>query len=454
MTNHGRFLATLGRRPGLAALAVALLLGVGVSHPALAQSLNDQYVRLLSNNCEGLLGPNGTPGRVEFGPNLFNICTIPATGSGSAAGGGSASVRSSVNSVQNTVLQRRLDRARGNQPPGGGGGGGGTAPSPWATWEPGAEVSLVTSTPTWEADGGGGHGDLLSRRWDVFASLGYESLDRTVTDFEDGYSSGIGGITVGFDYRFADWVVAGLLLTYSNQDGDFDGGGDFDITSLIPTLYASFLPSDRSFVQVVLGRSSQSSDVQRNVQLVLQSADPSGFRIASGMPSSSVDGTVDLAGAQGGYDFSSGRFTYGPRAAVNYSKTDVDAYVEDGSSGLELQVTNQSVKSVQGVLGFFGSWALSSKRGVFLPQLNVEYVREFEDVPDVLNAQFVEDLRGPDATVFPYQTNTPDSDFFNVEVGFSAVLANGIQPYVTLRGMFGNDLFDSYAINAGVRFEL
>jgi len=39
-------------------------------------------------------------------------------------------------------------------------------------------------------------------------------------------------------------------------------------------------------------------------------------------------------------------------------------------------------------------------------------------------------------------------------VGFSAVLANGVSPYLSLRKMLGNDLFDSFAVNAGVRFEL
>lgn len=448
MTNYGRILAILGRRPGLAALAAALLLGVGVSDPARAQSLNSQYVQYLSNNCEGLLGPQGN--RTGIGPNLLNICAAPA-GPASSPGSSSASVQSSVNSVQNTILQRRLDRARGNQPPGGGGGAGGTAPSPWTTWQPGAEVSLFTGTPSWEADAGGGHGDLLSRRWDVFASLGYESLDRTATEFEDGYDSGIGGITVGFDYRFADWVVAGLIVTYSKQDGDFEGGGDFEITSLIPTIFASFLPSDRSFVQVVLGRNSQDFDVKRNAVFVVDAGQPVVF---SGLPASKTDGNVDLASVQFGYDFSPGRVTLGPRVAVNYSQTDVSGYVEDGMSGLELRVTDQTVDSLQGVVGIFGSVAVSSKKGVFLPQFNVEYVREFEDNPSFIDAQFAEDLRGPEALTFPYQTNAPDSDFFNVEVGFSAVLANGIQPYVTLRGMFGNDLFDSYAINAGVRFEL
>ena len=302
----------------------------------------------------------------------------------------------------------------------------------------------------------GASDDYRSRRFDLFGSLGYEVLDRTASDFEDGYDSSIGRATFGLDYRFTDWFVAGLIFTYSQHDGDFDDGGDFENSSLLPTVFASFLPSEKSFVLVSLGLNLQEYDVQREASFVV--ADPLDPNVildaANGTPISTTDADVDLASLQFGYDFSAGNFTYGPRVSGYYSRTTVDSYTEDDGAGLELNVDEQTVKSVQGAVAFFGSWALSSKSGVFLPQFTVEYVREFEDEPTIVDAQFAQDLRGPQAVSFSYETNTPDSDFVNLDVGFSAVLANGILPYVNLRAMFGNDLFDSYSANAGVRFEL
>ena len=152
-----------------------------------------------------------------------------------------------------------------------------------------------------------------------------------------------------------------------------------------------------------------------------------------------------------GYDRSAGKYTFGPRVAANYSRTKVDAFSESGGTGLDLNIDAQTVKSLQAVAGFYGSAAFSKGSGVFVPQFGVEYVHEFEDSRDPVGATLVDDL---DPTPFGYLVNDPDTGFFNIEAGFSAVLPRGIQPYVNIRAMVGNSLFDSVAATFGVRFEL
>jgi len=449
MTNDGVFSRTGLRALRSLAIVGALLCVAGVDDSARAQVLDDEIARLLSLNCDGL-GFFSNPN--DFGRELTTICAnAQNTGNGSSSGGGAAAAQSSVNSVQNSVLQRRLERARAGRPESGEGGSAAAARdsigvASWNDWS-------VLAMDSGSAGEGGGSGDFRSRRFDLFFSLGYEGLDRNVTVFEDGYSSTIGGATLGFDYRFVDWFVAGLIITYSRQEADFDGGGEFENSAFLPTLFATFLPSDRSYLNVSIGRNFQDFDVQRAASFVITpQAGPPGPTV-TGTPISSTDPEVDLASLQFGYDFFAGSFTFGPRLAGYYSRTTIDPYSETSGNGLELRIGEQSVKSMQGTVGFFGAWAIGTERGVFLPQLNVEYVWEFEDEPVIIAAQFAQDNK-TQPTTFTYQTNTPDSDFVNIDLGFSAVLANGISPYVTLRGMLGNDLFDSYAVYAGVRFEL
>ncbi len=435
------------RRLGRLALCLAAMTALDGVRPARAQALNDEIVRLLDMNCQGLadsrtgfLDPN------QLGPRLGAICAFPPTFNGASAGGGSASVQSSTTSIQNSVLQRRLARAK--RPTA----AGGPVTSPWLSRDAIGDASLLLAGPEAESTSGDASDPALgSRRFDLFASGAFESLDRDESRFEDGFDSSVKGATIGADYRFTDKFVVGLLATYGRQEGDFDGGGDFEVTSFVPTLYASILPTEKTFIHVVLGRSAQDFDVERDVRFTVM--DPN-TRVLSGTTTSETDGLIYSAGAQFGYDHSVRQVTFGPRVGVNYSRTTIDAFVETGTSGLELRLDDQTVTSFQGVAGFYGSLALSVGSGVVLPQATVEYVHEFEDSPDLLDAQFAEDLRGTNAATFHYETNAPDSDFFNLEVGVAAVFPRGIQPYINLRAMLGNTHFDNLAGTIGVRFEL
>lgn len=408
--------------------------------PADADTLDEQLLLLLGNNCANL---EFSGDRQQFGENLFAICDFPVTTSGGSSGGGAASPQASALSVRNSLVGRRLERAKRK----GGDGGSASLRGLFRGFLGNAQVegSVASDDPASTA---------ASRSFDVFASGTYESLDREPSPFEDGFDSSIAGGAVGADYRFSDTVVAGLVAGYRKHEGDFAGGGDFEMTAFEPTVYVSVLPSPKTFLQFVAGYAGQDADVNRFVHLELLEPDIPSTRIIEGFVGSATDANVWSGGAQFGSDHAAGSFTYGPRVGVNYSRTTIDAYSESGTTGLELALDERTVESLQGVAGFYGSVALSSASGIWLPQFGVEYVHEFEDDASVVNARFVEDLRGAFATDFNYLTNSPDSDFFNVDAGVAAVFANGIQPFLNVRAMLGNEHFDNLGVTLGIRFEL
>jgi uncharacterized protein with beta-barrel porin domain len=230
----------------------------------------------------------------------------------------------------------------------------------------------------------------VSSRFNIFASGAYETLDRNVTPFEDGYDSSVVGGAFGFDYQFNDKVVAGLVAGYRKQDADFKGGGDFKMTAFEPSIYVSVLPSPKTFLQFVAGYGGQNSDVNRAVHFEVVGSGAS----VDGTAASAGDANAYSASAQFGFDQPAGRFTYGPRVGVNYGQTKIDPYSETGGTGLELTIDGRTVKSLQGVVAFYGSWAISTKNGIVLPQFNLGYVHEFEDDASIVTAQFAEDIRG------------------------------------------------------------
>jgi uncharacterized protein YhjY with autotransporter beta-barrel domain len=419
-------------------LTIACALGAAVTPGVHAQSepipvptLDDQVLFYLGNNCSNL-DPTGAGG---FGPNLENICFYPQ-GIPATAGGGAASPQGSTLSLQNSVIQERLERAKRKKD------------------EESSDSSVAAvmrgRSGKGPAEGGSDSGSSsISKRFSIFASGGYEALDRNVTPYEDGYDSSVLGAAFGFDYQFNDMVVAGMVLGYRQQDADFDGGGDFEMKAFEPSLYALVLPSPKTFLQFVAGYGAQNSDVNRAVHFEVVDSGAS----VDGTAASAGDANAYNASALFGFDQPAGRFTYGPRVGLNYAQTKIDPYSETGGTGLELTIQGRTVKSFQATAGFYGSWAISTKNGIVLPQFTVGYVHEFEDDASIVTAQFAEDLR-PTPTVFTYGTSVPDSDFFNADAGVSVAFARGIQFFVNIRAMLGNSNFDNAGGTVGIRFEL
>ena len=422
-------------------ILVGAVAGVAAS-PAHAQSLDSQVKFYLENQCFNLRFPNGALafGLAPFVGPLVAICGAPQ-GTASTSGGGGASSQGSTLSIQNSLVQQRLERARRKK-------SGDKGASAVASLYSGRSGSAYRERSA-ATDSSGSPSS--PRRFDIFASGGYENVDRKVTAFEDGYESSVLSGAVGADYQFNDLVVAGLVLGYRQHKGDFNGGGDFDMKSFEPSIYVSVLPSQRTFLQFVAGYGGQNSDVNRHTHFDVAS-DP--VFVVDGLAASSADAKAYNGSAQFGFDQPEGRFTFGPRIGVYYSRTTIDPYTETGATGLELRVAERTVKSVEGVIGFYGSAAWSTKSAVVIPQLTVNYIHEFEDKASIASAQFAGDDRGIDAVNFNYQTTVPDADFMNVEGGVVTVFPKGIQLFVNLHTMIGNANFNTFGGTIGLRFEL
>jgi hypothetical protein len=290
----------------------------------------------------------------------------------------------------------------------------------------------------------------------LFATGLIESLDRNVSTFQDGYKSTILGISGGADYRFSQQLVAGVVLTYSNTDGTFQNGGDFSTNSYGGLLFASYLPTDKTFVQLSGGYSRNNYLVSRVA--TAQIPDPFNFpgpivRETRGLASSNSNGDVFNLSALAGSDHAIGRFTVGPRIGMNYSHTTVHEYRENGSSGIELQYEDQFINSLQSTVGVQGSAAISTGFGVLVPQVNADFIHEFANSQRFIHVQFAEDFR-PTPTKFTFQNEVPVRNYFNLGTGLVAVLPNGWQPFVHFRAMVGNNQFNNYAGTFGLRVEL
>ncbi|HEX5787370.1 MAG TPA: autotransporter outer membrane beta-barrel domain-containing protein, partial [Woeseiaceae bacterium] len=204
---------------------VALVLAAALpqSH---AQTLNQAVVEQLQfeggRACGVLLG-NDNPDVLVPGSPLFEICTR---------------------------VQMNADPATS------GGGFGATPPSQPSS----VEVRLDEDEPEQVRRG-------------FFMSVGYDSIDKQVSPFEDGYDSDVVRFVAGLDTLVGNRWVLGIVADGSEQSGDFFDGGDFETTTYGITGFGSYLIGDASSFDFYAGYAAQSHDRARRATFTDPSAE-------------------------------------------------------------------------------------------------------------------------------------------------------------------------------------
>jgi len=412
-----------GCRPLEASLVKALvggLLGVALLPPVagycqtLDEAVNNQLKPDPSTAilCAQLLGNDTTS--VLTGP-LFAICGNSGNGPSNSTGGGAASPTTLPKIVQQRLREMRAEK---------------TAP-PKVQASSGDAVARL--------------GSGLS----LFLSGEYESLNRDVSTFEDGYDSDIWRVTGGADYLFTDRVGAGLALGYSRQNGSFTGGGDFKNDSYDVLAFGSFLPFERTFVQVTAGYARKKYDRDRIATWSwTNEANPNNQVRARGSENADYNANEVRVGALAGYDYPVGNVTISPHAGLDWAHIDFDTYSERGASGLELTYYNDKRNSLQSTAGMQARVDLKTGFGVLVPQASVDWMHEFEDDQRTVDVSFVGDSRGQR---FTYETERPDRDWFVINAGVVAYLPNYFQVFCNYRRLLGNRYYDSNTATVGLR---
>ncbi len=281
--------------------------------------------------------------------------------------------------------------------------------------------------------------------------------DKDATDRESGFEFDRFSLTAGVDYRFSNNAVAGAALGYSSSDSDLKrDGGSLEHDGYSLHLYGSFQPTDNSYIDATLGAGTASNDQFRRIRYSVPSLTAPGLTVVDQTASASPDSDfLDLTiGA--GMEFGSGSFSYGPHARFSYRKVDVDSFRESMSnptgpgSGLGLFIDSQEFTSKTLTLGVHAANAFSTSWGVLMPQIGVEWTHEFEDGAESINGYLLGDST---QTYFFLPTDASDSDYFTVDLGVSALFANGKTVFVNYSGLLGYSNLDSHQISAGMRLE-
>jgi len=293
---------------------------------------------------------------------------------------------------------------------------------------------------------------IVNSKLGIFMNGNVSYGERDPNKNNSGFKLDIQGLTVGLDYRFTNNFIAGLAVGYSSSDLDYaNNGGTLGSDSTFYSAYTSLYNDSNIYWDSSITYADSEFDVLRRVQ----------YQDASGRVDLSQQGNTNgeqiLATMDFGWDINSGPWSFGPNGSLAYSDTSIDAFTEQGSSGLELQYSEQNnVTSTLG-LGFHGSRVFLMEWGVLIAQLNTNFYREFKNNSNVIRASFVHDPFRDDTTrATPDMlivSEIPDKSFFSLGLGLSAQFVNGLSGFVDYQTLLGVNNITSRELALGLRYE-
>jgi len=303
--------------------------------------------------------------------------------------------------------------------------------------------------------GGGGPGAEVDSRLGalgIFASGTFNLGDRDSTGDQTGYDFKTRELTVGADYRFTDQLALGAALSHTAIDADMDdAGGYLDTRGYGLTLYGTYYPSDRFYLDGMLNYGWNDYDQRRSVRYRLQNTD------VNQNFDSDYSGRQLFADLGAGYRFTRGDLSFGPELRLSYLDVRVDSFQERPGAGgagsaWAVAVEQQDLQSLVSSVGGRASYLIDRPWGTLQPQIEFGWLHEFNDDRRLVRGRFLEGAAVPD-NLFQLVTDPVDKDYFRLGLGLSARFNRGPSALIQYRTLFDYRNLEDHAITTELRWE-
>ncbi len=286
--------------------------------------------------------------------------------------------------------------------------------------------------------------------WGLLLSAQTGETEREATNREVGYDSDLDGFVGGGDYRFGDGLVVGVALGVTTDEASYENNaGELETESRSLMAYATRLVGDNAYIDGYLGFATLDYKSERDIRVDGEAADSFGF---TGVIDSDFDGDQLLAGVSGGLDWYRGNMTYGVFGALDYVKTEVDGYEEEGGTGLELEYPDQESKSLTLMLGVNGSYAVDMGWGQIIPNASIAAVYQGEDDSREFDARLLL-YSDADPRALTLETDSPDREYLISTLGVVFAMNGGNQFFATYEVLSSHDFLDTWAFSVGLLAE-
>jgi uncharacterized protein YhjY with autotransporter beta-barrel domain len=291
-------------------------------------------------------------------------------------------------------------------------------------------------------------------RWGFFLTGTFGDGTSAPRQTTQGYDFRSSGITAGVDYRLGDSLIYGMSAGYSSYSSDVDDvGGGLDTHGFSLSAYMSFFRKDNWYLDDVLTWGNIDYDMVRRIDYPLTTS--TGNYVVNQAATSRSNGTSLASAITLGRDFSNGPWSFGPYLRATASTTNYGGYQETmisnlPGSGLGLDVQRRTMKDLSSVLGAKFNFVSSQSWGVLIPHAEIEWQHEFNDNPDNVNAQFLQD---PTGTAIQLPGNSIDTNFYRIGLGLSCQLPQGRSGFIYYQRTLGLPGVTQNDISLGFRME-
>ena len=287
--------------------------------------------------------------------------------------------------------------------------------------------------------------DNFSSPWGLFINGQISSGDYTYSDAGDeGFDFDTNGITLGMDYRFNSKTVAGIALGYADFDSNIADDAQMQSTAVTFSAYGSFSVNSNFYVDARASYGRPEFNQTRSIYFNIEGNQTDKTAIGE------TDGTQQSVILSTGYQFNSNGWQITPNASLEYSKTQVDAFVETQAAAWNVGFSEQNFKTTRFTAGLQANKAISLSNGVIIPSAGYQYIHENQHGDDFILMR----ISGmPAGEFFQVSTDFNDNDYSSANIGLTFVGSNGKQAYLQYAEVFGWDGFDRGTLNLGARFE-
>ncbi|MFO1370218.1 MAG: autotransporter outer membrane beta-barrel domain-containing protein [Marinagarivorans sp.] len=288
----------------------------------------------------------------------------------------------------------------------------------------------------------------LTNRWSVFSSFEHTSSKQAVSKLLDAYKANQQSFNIGLNYMLSDSANMGFLLNQRANEGDYDAGGDFADDSIGTIGFIELGLGDDGFLQLSAGREVVNTERNRLAEFSISGEGPAPS--IKGQPKSDFSYSQTQLAVQLGSSWILGATQLTPSLAINWQLNNFGTHTESGDSGLEITTYDDAQKFLQGIAGVRASWVANFNWGVFAPQLEANFIREFENKAREVEVSFTGDKR---AKRFFYNTPAGDNNYLTLSAGGVFILKNGWQVFADIESYSGYANFNQTAASLGVRAE-
>lgn len=293
--------------------------------------------------------------------------------------------------------------------------------------------------------GSAGDDDYPFARAAWFLSAQLEDSDKEKTRWENGFDSRLHALTLGFDYRLDSELVLGAAAGWTRSDLQYKAGdGSVDTDTATAIVFATQNLEHWSN-ELQLGYNRNNFEMYRNIryQSRVENMQTDAF--------SETTGDQLFVSAQSQYFWSLQALSLAPQLKLNYVDGTIEGYADKNAMGFETVLTDQHLSQLTVELGLQAQYAANFNWGVLLPQVEVRASSEMRSDQDAVRGAFA---FSPIANqTFVMQAEENDRKYYNVAVGTTFVVPNGISGFLRYDQLFGYENFSSSRVEAGLRLE-